>query len=81
MSCRALAEEDYSEDKTRRIASSIEGEAEALYSPGSAAASGLPSLNAWLTKEGCMYPDVMEALVMAHLGKGDQMSAMIASEW
>lgn len=43
--------------------------------------SGLPTLNAWLTRQGSMFPDVVEGLVMGHLEKGDTMSAMITGEW
>ena len=79
--CRALAEEDYSSRESSQIADSMGDEAQQLYTRGSAESSSLPSLNAWLTKEGCMFPDVLEALVSGHLSRDDQMSAMIASEW
>ena len=79
--CRALAEEDITSDGPRPIAEAIGGAASELYSSGSVAASKLPSLNAWLTKEKCMFPDVIESLAMGHLDKGDKMSAMITSEW
>lgn len=65
----------------RRIAEAVGKDAEGLYKKGSVASSKLPSLNAWLTKEKCMFPDVIESLAMGHLEKGDQMSAMITSEW
>ena len=64
-----------------KLAGTLGPEAEQLYAPGSVADSGLPSLEAWLTKQGCMFPDAMESLVLGHLERGDQMSAMIASEW
>ena len=79
--CRALAEEDYSENSSNSIQSSLGDDASALYTRGSAVSTSMPSLDAWLTKEGCMFPDTMERLVHGHLSRGDQMSAMIASEW
>ncbi len=79
--CRALAEEDITSNGSRPIAEAVGEAATALYSSGSVASSKLPSLNAWLTKEKCMFPDVIESLALGHLEKGDHMTAMITSEW
>ena len=48
-----------------------------IYSQGDAAGS----LNAYLTRKAGMYPDIVEQLVANHLDKGDNMSALITSEW
>jgi hypothetical protein len=52
-----------------------------LYRPGGFSASGSPSMNAYLTKQVGMFPDVAEALALAHLSRGDTMSALITGEW
>lgn len=78
---RALAEEDIEDNGQRSIAEAAGEAAVGLYRRGDVASSKLPSLNAWLTKEKCMFPDVIESLALGHLQKGDQMSAMITSEW
>ena len=76
-----MAEEDVGNKGPGEVAGAIGEAAESLYRSGTVAQSKLPSLNAWLTKEGCMFPDIIESLAMGHLEKGDQMSAMITSEW
>jgi hypothetical protein len=77
---RALAEEDF-EGGPGAVATAVGSDCERLYKGGAVAASRLPSVNAWLTKQQCMFPDVIESLAMGHLEKGDQMSAIITSEW
>lgn len=76
-----MAEEDFEGEGPGKIAEAIGDGAQSLYKSGTVAASKLPSLNAWLTREKCMFPDVIESLAMGHLEKGDHMSAMITSEW
>lgn len=76
-----LASEDDGGGRPGPVASALGAEANSFYVSGSVAASGLPSLNAWLTREGDMFPDVIESLVRGHLQKGDAMSAMITGEW
>ena len=78
--CRALAEEDVSSGPGP-IAAAVGPAVGDIYVSGSVAASRLPSLNAWLTRNGSMFPDVVESLVTSHLDKGDHMSAMITGEW
>ena len=78
--CRAIAEEDH-RGGPGPVAAAAGSEGGRLYTAGSTATSKLPSLDAWLTKGAGMYPDVVESLVKGHLGKGDQMSALITSEW
>ena len=50
---------------------------QAIYNTGDAASN----LNAYLTRKAGMYPDIVEQLVANHLEKGDNMSALITSEW
>jgi hypothetical protein len=38
-------------------------------------------MSAYLTRKAGMYPDVVEALAMGHLAKGDSMSALVTGEW
>ena len=76
-----MAEEDVELQGPGPIASALGDHADSLYKSGTVASSKLPSLNAWLTKEKCMFPDVIESLALGHLQKGDHMSAMITSEW
>ena len=78
--CRALAEEDYS-GGPGPIAAAVGAGGDRLYKGGAVAASKLPSVNAWLTKQGSLYPDVIESLALGHLSRGDAMSAIITSEW
>lgn len=52
-----------------------------LYPTGDYTNSKSPSLNAYLTKQVGMFPDVIEALTAVHLGKNDTMSALITGEW
>lgn len=111
---RALAEEEAGGGGSA-VAQAAGGDAAELYQPGAFAASGLPTLDAYLTRKvgghgqillramSCtfptplntpivpvvpwmfapqagMYPDVAERLALAHLAKGDQMSALITGE-
>ena len=78
--CRALAEEDVSSGPGP-IAAAVGPAVGDIYVSGSVTASGLPSLNAWLSQNGSIFPDVVESLVTSHLDKGDHMSAMITGEW
>ncbi|PRW39240.1 hypothetical protein C2E21_6976 [Chlorella sorokiniana] len=77
---RALAEAEAS-GSSAAVAQAAGSDAAELYQPGAVAASGLPSLDAYLTRKAGMFPDVAERLALAHLAKGDQMSALITGEW
>ncbi|KAI7837860.1 hypothetical protein COHA_008347 [Chlorella ohadii] len=77
---RALAEAEASGSGSA-VAQAAGSDAGELYQPGAVAASGLPSLDAYLTRKAGMFPDVAERLALAHLAKGDQMSALITGEW
>lgn len=79
--CSALAQEDTEKGGPGPVAGAAGSQAADIYTSGSTRSSGLPSLNAWLTRQGSMFPDVVEELAMGHLQKGDHMSAMITSEW
>ena len=53
----------------------------AIYEQGDIRASGLASVEAYLTRRAGMFTDVVEQLVSLHLQKGDTMSALITGEW
>lgn len=76
--CRALAEEDVS-GGAGAVAEAAGSDGQQLYQAGSAGAS--LSLDAYLTRQAGMYPDVAERLVRNHLSKDDTMSALITAEW
>ena len=76
--CRALAEEDVS-GGARAVAEAAGIDGQQLYQAGSAGAS--LSLDAYLTRQAGMFPDVAERLVGNHLSKDDTMSALITAEW
>lgn len=83
---RALAEEDFASSTgngtTNGSIAAAAGEAgAALYEAGAVGRSGLPNLDAYLARRAGMYPDVCEALAMAHIGRGDTMSGLITAEW
>lgn len=85
---RALAEEDCqteasdsASEASRPIAQAAGEQGQALYQQGAFKASGLPALRAYLARRAGMYPDIVEALVSAHLQKDDLMSALITGEW
>lgn len=83
---RAMAEEEEEAGATAEgshgpVAAAAGDEGAALYEPGAAQRSGLPSLAAYLTRKAGMYCDVAESLALAHLKKGDTMSALITAEW
>ncbi|KAL4440277.1 hypothetical protein ABPG75_003278 [Micractinium tetrahymenae] len=77
---RALAEEEQG-GGAGAVATAAGPEGAALYEAGAYGRSGLPTLDAYLTRKAGMFPDVAERLVQAHLDKGDTMSALITSEW
>lgn len=77
---RALAEAEAS-GSSADVTEAAGSDAAQLYQPGAFAASGLPTLDAYLTRKAGMFPDVAERLALAHLAKGDQMSALITGEW
>ncbi|KAF8061990.1 hypothetical protein HT031_004250 [Scenedesmus sp. PABB004] len=79
---RLLAEEDVAAGPG--AVSAAAGEAgEELYAPGGVEAAGFEpaKLNLYLIRKVGMFPDVCEALSLGHLGRGDETSAMVASEW
>ena len=78
---RALVEEEAAGGAPGAVAEAAGAEGAALYAPGALAASGLPSLQAYLTKAVGLFPDVGEALALGHLARGDTMSALITGEW
>lgn len=79
---RALVEEDFAGGPGTLAAAAAAAGGEPLpYRAGEAAASGLPSLAAFITRKVGLFPDTAEALVANHLAKGDTMSAMITGEW
>lgn len=78
---RAVAEEESGSGGSGAVAAAAGEEGAALYEVGAYATSGLPTLDAYLTRKAGMFPDVAERLVQAHMGKGDQMSALITGEW
>ena len=71
-----MAEEDVSSGPAA-IAEAAGETGQKLYTEGNAA----KNLHAYLTRKGCMYPDIVEQLVANHLDKEDNMSALITSEW
>ncbi|KAL4422026.1 hypothetical protein ABPG77_005456 [Micractinium sp. CCAP 211/92] len=77
---RALAEEEQ-HGGSGAVAAAAGPEGGALYEAGAFGRSGLPTLDAYLTRKAGMFPDVAERLVQAHLDKGDTMSALITGEW
>ena len=78
---RALAEEDLAGGPGPvSMAVAAAGGAD-LYTPGSAAASPMPNVNAYLTKEVGIFPDAVAGLVAGHLERGDATSALVAAEW
>lgn len=78
---RALAEEEVLNSGGGAVAAAAGSEALAVYEPGAVARSGLPSLQAYLVRRAGMFPDVCESLALAHLAKGDPLSALITAEW
>lgn len=74
--CRALAQEDVTSGPGA-VAEAAGQAGQQMYSQGDAA----DSLYAYLTRKAGMYPDIVEQLVANHLDKGDNMSALITSEW
>ena len=78
--CRALVEEDAAEGPGQRAAAVGAGGME-LYKTGAFKASGLPNIEAYLTRKAGMYMDVVEQLVSNHIQRNDNMSALITGEW
>lgn len=79
---RVLAEEDArGAGPGGPLAAATGPEGAQLYAPGTFAASGLPTLEAFLTRKVGIFPDVAEGLALAHLAKGDDMSGLITAEW
>lgn len=77
---RALAEEEQ-QGGAGAVVAAAGPEGKALYEAGAFGRSGLPTMDAYLTRKAGMFPDVAERLVQAHLDKGDTMSALITGEW
>ncbi|KAI3431528.1 hypothetical protein D9Q98_004578 [Chlorella vulgaris] len=77
---RALAEDEEG-GGGGGVAAAAGSDGAGLYEAGSLAASGLPSLDAYLARKAGMFPDVAERLALGHLAKGDSMSALITGEW
>eukprot|EP00879_Flechtneria_rotunda_P027676 GHRR01029657.1.p1 GENE.GHRR01029657.1~~GHRR01029657.1.p1 ORF type:complete len:344 (+),score=121.23 GHRR01029657.1:363-1394(+) len=78
---RLLAEEDVS-GGPGLVSEAAGDDGAELYSPSGVEAAGFPGkLNLYLIRKVGMFPDVCEALSLGHLSRGDQMSAMVASEW
>ncbi|KAL6762410.1 hypothetical protein V8C86DRAFT_2517627 [Haematococcus lacustris] len=86
---RALAEEDLaagsssSNSSSRPLAAAAGPEGEEVYRPGSAAAAGFsgPKAALYVVRQAGCFPDRCEALAWGHLARGDQTSALVASEW
>jgi len=85
---RLLAEEDLAASEAggsgARPVAAAAGEAGGeLYRPGDAAAAGMtgPKGNLYVVRKAGMFPDVCERLALGHLARGDQTSALVASEW
>mmetsp|Transcript_7094 Transcript_7094/g.12149 ORF Transcript_7094/g.12149 Transcript_7094/m.12149 type:complete len:362 (+) Transcript_7094:136-1221(+) len=88
---RLLAEEDIqliasdglSLSSPRPVTASAGPECAELYRAGDAAAAGYSGAKAqlYVVKKAGYFPDVCEALSHRHLAKGDQVSALVASEW
>lgn len=83
---RALVEEEHHNNSNNikdnnGVSEAAEGAGLDLYPTGDYTNSKSPSLNAYLTKQVGMFPDVVEALTAVHLSKEDTMSALITSEW
>ena len=78
---RALAEEDAAAGGPGSVAEAAGEAGRGLYARGAYADSGLPSTDAYLTRRAGMFPDVVERLALEHLGRGDQLSALITAEW
>ncbi|KAJ9529100.1 hypothetical protein QJQ45_007772 [Haematococcus lacustris] len=87
---RALVEEDLaagssssSSSSSRPLAAAAGPEGEEVYRPGSAAAAGFsgPKAALYVVRQAGCFPDRCEALAWGHLARGDQTSALVASEW
>ncbi len=78
---RALCEKDASGSSDSSVAVAAGREGEAIYRVGAYSSSGLSSVDAYLTRKAGMFPDVVERLALNHIARGDQMSALITSEW
>lgn len=81
---RAMAEEEAALGQGAAagpVAEAAGAEGAALYEAGAFARSGLPTMQAYLTRKAGMYCDVAEALAQGHLARGDEMSALITAEW
>lgn len=77
---RALCEEDAAES-TDSIASAAGSEGSKIYGRGAYRSSGLSTVDAYLTRNVGMFPDVVERLALNHVARGDHMSALITAEW
>jgi hypothetical protein len=80
---RALAEEDFlNNNNSGSTIATAAGEAgAAIYESGAVTRSGLPTIEAYLARNACLSPEICESLAMAHIKKGDTMSALITAEW
>eukprot|EP00271_Cylindrocystis_brebissonii_P018218 TRINITY_DN5066_c0_g1_i1.p1 TRINITY_DN5066_c0_g1~~TRINITY_DN5066_c0_g1_i1.p1 ORF type:complete len:401 (+),score=67.40 TRINITY_DN5066_c0_g1_i1:110-1312(+) len=78
---RLLAEEDGGGGPGPMAAIAREEGRGDLYEAGTFAASGIPRMDAYLTKKVGLFPDVLERLVEGHLERGDQVSALVTSEF
>ncbi len=78
---RAMAEEDFQNKSSGPVSAAAGQVGAALYESGAVTRSGLPTLEAYLARKACLSPDVCETLALAHIKKGDTMSALITAEW
>eukprot|EP00878_Enallax_costatus_P032447 GHUV01035657.1.p1 GENE.GHUV01035657.1~~GHUV01035657.1.p1 ORF type:complete len:287 (+),score=54.57 GHUV01035657.1:112-972(+) len=79
---RLLAEEDVSSGPGP-VSAAAGDDGEELYTPGAIEAAGFDKqkFNLYIIRKVGMFPDVCEALSLGHLARGDETSAMVASEW
>ncbi|GAX75565.1 hypothetical protein CEUSTIGMA_g3008.t1 [Chlamydomonas eustigma] len=77
---RLLAEDDCSGPGPLYEAAGPDGQS--LYKPGDVAASGFESKpHMYIIKNVGMFPDISESLSLGHMSRGDNTSALVASEW
>lgn len=80
---RALVEEDarLGQEDFRKVAEAAGEEGAGIYTKGSFLASKLPKLDVYLMKMVGKFPDVFENLALAHLSRGDTVSALVTGEY
>eukprot|EP00899_Mesostigma_viride_P000833 jgi/Mesvir1/10750/Mv13819-RA.1 len=82
---RALAEDDVKcvelGVKARVVAEAAGSVGLTMYKSGDVAASPYKRLDVYLMKQVGKFPDVFERLALSHLGKNDQISALVTAEY